>query len=100
MVSHVDHTEHDWHVLITEHGVADLRGLSPRERAESIINNCADPSYRSQLHEYLHCSMRKSGHTPHDFENVFAFYKNFEETGTMRHQPSINKVTNQTEEKL
>lgn len=86
MVSHVDHTEHDWHVLITEHGIADLRGLSPRERAESIINNCADPSYRPQLQYYLSCSMQKSGHIPHDFENVFTFYKDFEETGTMLHQ--------------
>ena len=30
MVSHTDHTEHDVHVIITEQGVADLRGLSPR----------------------------------------------------------------------
>jgi len=86
MVGHVDHTEHDWHVLITEHGVADLRALSPRERAESIINNCADPSYRPQLLDYLRCSTRKSGHIPHDFANVFTFYKDFEKTGTMLHQ--------------
>ena len=32
MCSHVDSTEHDIHVLITEWGVADLRGLAPRER--------------------------------------------------------------------
>ena len=30
MVSHVDHTEHDVHVIVTEQGVADLRGLAPR----------------------------------------------------------------------
>ena len=33
MVSHVDHTEHDVDVLVTECGLADLRGLAPRERA-------------------------------------------------------------------
>ena len=30
MASHVDHTEHDVHVIITEQGIADLRGLPPR----------------------------------------------------------------------
>ena len=34
MVSHVDHTEHDVQVLITEQGLADLRGLSPSDRAD------------------------------------------------------------------
>ena len=34
MVSHVDHTEHDVHVIITEQGIADLRGLPPRRRAQ------------------------------------------------------------------
>src|SRR4029078_11583721 len=29
MVSHVDHTEHDVHVIVTEQGLADLRGLPP-----------------------------------------------------------------------
>ena len=32
-VSHVDHTEHDTMVIVTEYGYADLRGCSPRERA-------------------------------------------------------------------
>src|SRR6185312_4170196 len=30
MVSHVDHTEHDVQVVVTEQGLADLRGLAPR----------------------------------------------------------------------
>lgn len=88
MVSHVDHTEHDWHVLITEHGIADLRGLSPRERAESIINQCADPLYRPQLRDYLLYAMQKGGHTPHDLESAFSFYKDFEKDGTMLHSHS------------
>jgi succinyl-CoA:acetate CoA-transferase len=33
MVSHVDHSEHDVDILVTEQGLADLRGLAPRERA-------------------------------------------------------------------
>ncbi|WP_285798466.1 acetyl-CoA hydrolase/transferase C-terminal domain-containing protein, partial [Escherichia coli] len=46
MVSHVDHTEHDGMVIITEQGIADLRGLAPRQRAPKIIENCAHPDYR------------------------------------------------------
>lgn len=52
-VSHVDHTEHDVMVLITEQGVADLRGLTAFERAELIIDNCAHPDYRYALRRYL-----------------------------------------------
>ena len=48
-VSHVDHTEHDVDVIVTEQGYADLRGLAPRERVELIIENCAHPMYREQL---------------------------------------------------
>ncbi len=40
MVSHEDHSEHSVKILITEHGVADLRGKSPIQRAETIIENC------------------------------------------------------------
>ncbi|TKI78799.1 acetyl-CoA hydrolase, partial [Bacillus wiedmannii] len=45
-VSHVDHTEHDVDVIVTEQGYADLRGLAPRERVELIIENCVHPMYR------------------------------------------------------
>lgn len=83
MVSHVDHTEHDCHVLITEYGIADLRGLSPRERAVEIINKCAHPEYRPQLNEYFKSSLKKGGHTPHRLNDVFNIYKRFAEKGTM-----------------
>ncbi|WYX22292.1 acetyl-CoA hydrolase/transferase C-terminal domain-containing protein [Achromobacter xylosoxidans] len=52
MVSHVDHTEHDVDVLVTECGLADLRGLAPRERARAIIQHCVHPSYREALQDY------------------------------------------------
>src|SRR5699024_854924 len=61
-VSHVDHTEHDVDVLISEHGVADLRGLAPRERARVIIDNCADPSYRDGLNDYFAEACKRGGH--------------------------------------
>ncbi|MDR1936319.1 MAG: acetyl-CoA hydrolase/transferase family protein [Candidatus Accumulibacter sp.] len=53
MVSHVDHTEHDVQVLVTEHGLADLRGLAPRQRAKLVIEKCADPKFRPALADYL-----------------------------------------------
>lgn len=72
MVPHVDHTEHDIDIIITEHGVADLRGLSPVERAHAIIESCADPEYREALRKYLERGQQQNGHIPHDFETVFS----------------------------
>ncbi|MCP1102678.1 succinyl-CoA:acetate CoA-transferase [Aequitasia blattaphilus] len=53
LVSHIDHTIHETHVIITEQGVADLRGLDPIDRANTIIDNCAHPDFRPALHAYL-----------------------------------------------
>jgi succinyl-CoA:acetate CoA-transferase len=71
MVSHVDHTEHEVQVLVTEHGVADLRGLAPRQRARLVIENCAHPDYRPALRDYLRRAEAKGGHTPHLLQEVF-----------------------------
>ncbi len=81
LVSHVDHNEHSVGVIVTEHGVADLRGKSPHERAESIIKNCADPSYRDALLRYCHSA--KKGHTPQTLGRAFGFHQQFLETGDM-----------------
>ncbi len=80
-VSHVDHSEHSVKVLITEHGVADLRGKSPIQRAECIIENCVDPSYRDALRKYL-ASAPKT-HTPMNLDTCFNMHKAFAETGDM-----------------
>ncbi len=82
MISHTDHTEHDVDVIVTEHGVADLRGLSPRERAEAIIENCADPEYRGKLRDYL--ALTPVGHTQHCLKKAFAMHSAFIDTGDMR----------------
>lgn len=82
MVSHTDHTEHDVDVIITEQGVADLRGKSPRERAELVIENCAHPDYRPLLRRYLQLS--PGGHTPHCLPKAFAFHTAFLNTRDMR----------------
>ncbi|WP_332900309.1 acetyl-CoA hydrolase/transferase C-terminal domain-containing protein [Haladaptatus sp. CMSO5] len=70
-VPHVDHTEHDLSVIVTEQGVADLRGLSPRERADALIENCAHPDYRDALREYLTQATADGGHIPLDTETAF-----------------------------
>ena len=76
-VSHVDHTEHDIHFLVTECGYADLRGLTPTERARAIIKNCAHPDFRAELTEYLESAIRecKNKQTPHILSRVFANMK-------------------------
>jgi len=83
-VSHIDHTEHTVDIIVTEQGVADLRGLEPVKRAECIIQNCAHPDYRDQLEEYLKKAIEKSsGHEPHIIQEAFSFHKRYAETGTM-----------------
>lgn len=73
VVPHVDHVEHDVSVVVTEHGVADLRGTSPRERAERLVA-IADPSFRSDLRAYLERAQAGSGQTPHDLETAFDWH--------------------------
>ncbi|WP_100401436.1 acetyl-CoA hydrolase/transferase family protein [Bacillus sp. FJAT-42315] len=82
-VSHVDHTEHDVDVLVTEQGYADLRGLAPVERARVIINNCVHPMYKKQISAYFDEALKRGGHTPHVLEKAFSWHTNFAENGTM-----------------
>ncbi|WP_029012120.1 acetyl-CoA hydrolase/transferase family protein [Niveispirillum irakense] len=84
MVSHVDHTEHDVDILVTEVGLADLRGLAPRERAPLIIANCVHPSYRDQLSDYFTRAKARGGHTPHLLEEAFSWHVRRRETGSMK----------------
>ena len=85
MVPHVDHTEHDVDVLVTEQGLADLRGLSPKERALCIINNCAHPDYRPLLLEYFRaaCAACGDSQTPHLLDRCFSFHERLRRTGSM-----------------
>ena len=81
MVSHLDHSEHSVNVIVTEYGVADLRGKDPRQRAELIIENCAHPMYRPLLREYL--SLGGKGHTPSFLRAAYAFHEEFLRSGDM-----------------
>ena len=86
MCSHIDHTEHDVDIIITEQGIADLRGKAPRERALEIINNCAHPDYRPILLDYYNRATENCHHarTPHILEEALSFHEKFLETGCMK----------------
>lgn len=83
MVSHVDHTEHDVDILVTEVGLADLRGLAPRERAQVIINNCVAEPYRQMLKDYVTEAGQRGGHTPHVLEKALSWHTRYRDTGSM-----------------
>ncbi|AKC81705.1 acetyl-CoA hydrolase [Verrucomicrobia bacterium IMCC26134] len=81
-VTHTDHSEHSVQVIVTEHGVADLRRLDPFQRAELIIERCAHPDFRADLRRYL--ALSRDGHEPFNFDYAFAFHQRFNKTGDMR----------------
>jgi succinyl-CoA:acetate CoA-transferase len=86
MASHVDHTEHDVQVLVTEQGLADLRGLSPKKRAQVVIEKCVHPDYRPALREYARRALELSPgkHTPHLLDESLSWHTRYLRTGTMR----------------
>ena len=81
MIPHVDNNEHSVQVVVTEQGLADLRGLGPLERADKIINTCAHPSYRPYLKDYI--ANGTCGHICHDLTRCFELHRNFKEYGSM-----------------
>lgn len=85
MVSHVDHTEHDVSVIATERGLADLRGLSPGQRADRVIEQCAHPDYRPALRDYRGRALRGSfgGHTPHLLGEALSWHDQYVREGSM-----------------
>ncbi|WP_250160340.1 acetyl-CoA hydrolase/transferase family protein [Clostridiisalibacter paucivorans] len=85
MVSHHDHTEHDVDIIVTEQGIADIRGLSPKERAKVIIEKCVHPQYKDLLKDYYKDALKgKYKHTPHEIGKALSWHKKFLETGSMK----------------
>lgn len=84
-VSHVDHTEHDTQIFVTEQGLADLRGLASEDRARLIIKNCAHPDFREPLTDFLEYGLKhaKGRHLPLALERAFEMHNRFLETGKM-----------------
>jgi len=89
-VTHVDSTEHSISFIVTEQGLADLRGLSPKERSKEIITKAAHPLYRDQLMDYtkhayaLNRDARSGLHSPHDFAHCFDMHLSLSKNQTMR----------------
>ena len=81
--SHVDHTEHYVDAIVTEYGVADLRGKCAMEKAEAVVA-IAHPDYRPLLQEYLRLAAKGGGHTHHLLPAAFAMHDTFRRKGDMR----------------
>ncbi len=86
MASHVDHTEHDVDIIITDQGLADLRGLPPRRRAQRIIDHCAHPDYRPALQDYFDRAVASGNgmQTPHLLAEALSWHLRYQERGTMQ----------------
>lgn len=82
MVSHVDNSEHSVSVIITEQGIADLRGKCPADRAKAIIDNCVHPDYKEMLRDYI--KICHKGQTSHNLAAAFGMHIQFEKTGNMK----------------
>ncbi len=82
LVAHADHSEHSVNIVVTEHGVADLRGCDPHDRARVIVEKCADPQYKSLLRDYL--KIMDGGHTTQSLAHAFGFHQAFLDSGDMR----------------
>ena len=93
MVSHVDHTEHDVQVIVTEQGLADLRGLAPVQRARLVIEKCVHPDYKDAMTDYLDRALQGAPgkHTPHLLDEAYAWHQRYLKTGTMQpeQQPAL-----------
>ena len=81
MCPHVDNTEHSVSIIVTDQGLADLRGLGPMQRAKALIENCAHPAYRDYLHRYLENS--RVGHIRHNLDKCFELHRNLLKHGSM-----------------
>jgi acetyl-CoA hydrolase len=84
LVCHLDQSEHSVQVIVTEQGVADLRGKSPTQRAETIIANCAHPEYRELLRGYVRLCGEGHGHSPQTLSAAFGMHVQFTKSGDMR----------------
>jgi acetyl-CoA hydrolase len=90
MCPHVDNNEHSVQIVVTEQGLADLRGLGPMQRAEKIIENCAHPAYREYLRKYVENS--RVGHIRHNLDNAFELHLNLKETGSMLPDLDLSEI--------
>ena len=86
MASHVDHITQDVQVIVTEQGLADLRGLSPKQRAKTVIETCAHPTYRPMLADYYRRALTGSYglQTPMLLDEALSWHQRFVRSGSMQ----------------
>jgi len=82
MVSYPDHNPHSVDIIITDQGIADLRGKDPLQSAHEIIEKAAHPVYRPLLREYL--NLAKKGHVMMNPDLALAFHSTLMHDGDMR----------------
>jgi succinyl-CoA:acetate CoA-transferase len=84
--SHVDHITQDVQVIVTEQGLADLRGLSPKQRARCIIDHCAHPDFRPALDDYYRRAREHSygQQSPSLPGEALSWHQRYLDSGTMR----------------
>ena len=81
--SHIDHTSHFVDAVITEYGVADLRGKCAMEKAAELVK-VAHPDYRPLLLDYMKYAAQNGGHTHHCLSAAFAMHDTYLRKGDMR----------------
>jgi propionyl-CoA:succinyl-CoA transferase len=91
MCPHIDSNEHSVQVVVTEQGLADLRGLGPMQRARLIIDRCAHPAYRDYLNRYIEGS--RVGHIRHNLRTAFELHRNLMESGTMLPDLDLSQIS-------
>jgi len=78
---------------VTEQGLADLRGLSPKRRARLIIDNCAHPIF-SRRYRNIRAGAEifvRGQHTPHILDEAFTFLPNWQANREAR-EPGVRTV--------
>jgi acetyl-CoA hydrolase len=90
MCPHIDNNEHSVQVIVTDQGLADLRGLGPMQRARTIIEKCAHPAYRDYLYRYIERS--RVGHIRHDLSSCFELHRNLMQYGAMLPDLDLSSV--------
>ncbi|MGV8073019.1 MAG: succinate CoA transferase [Syntrophobacteraceae bacterium] len=95
MCPHIDNNEHSVQIVVTDQGLADLRGLGPMQRAKAIIDNCAHPAYREYLWKYVENS--RVGHIRHNLEKAFELHLNLMETGSMLPELDLSEISGPNE---
>ena len=91
MCAYIDHTKHDLDVIVTEHGLTDMRGLCPVKRARLLIDMCVHPDFKDQMREYLNIAIQVTQsmaacHEPQILSKVFKMQENLKKKGTMKLQ--------------